>query len=66
MAAVSSTPLLSVSPGQRQQLNAVLARLADGDRGALDLVYRLAFPAVRAAALAAALFVRTFSPRKAP
>ena len=32
----------------RQTLNLCLARLADGDRGAFDTVFRLAFPALRA------------------
>jgi DNA-directed RNA polymerase specialized sigma24 family protein len=43
-----SLPLREVTPHERRALNDGLARLADGDRGAFDAVYRLAYPALRA------------------
>jgi RNA polymerase sigma-70 factor (ECF subfamily) len=39
---------LPVTPLERRELSDCLARLADGDRGAFDAVFRLAYPEVRA------------------
>ena len=48
MGRTTQTGLGGVTGADRQALNLGLARLADGDRGAFDTVFRLAFPAARA------------------